>query len=349
MPCQDCFDNCNPLVTDRCVKYTGDDIPALGIVYGDNLLQVEQDIINKLLSFIDGSGIDVSDATITCQYLINYLQGKDQTLINVLQMLIDGSCGLAAIVNDITTELNTPVAFDTSCLDDVPSEATPNQVLQAAVNKICELDTTVTNIDTDYVKNSQLCSLVTACIAGSASTQEYTKMPKYVALPYFGSLSVFDSSGKGIASQGYDKVYLCIGQTVNGVTLPDGRGRSPMGSNTNIPTSGIDNAVNPALTENAGYAITNKQKLGNYTQTLTTPQIPSHSHSVTDPGHHHTLNMFDPGNSVGGTGDGVHWKIGGSTNTSTAPTGISIASAGGNQPHNTLHPVFGCNYIAYIP
>ena len=281
MPCNDCLDNCQPLVTDKCVKYTGPDVTELSIVYGDNLYTVEAAIIAKLLSFADGSGIDMSDVTM-CQFLTTLLGGDTKTLLNVLQTFSDGICSLNTTVTQIQTQISQPTSFDTDCLD-VPSSPTRDQILQATVSKVCELNTTITNIDNDYVKDSELCTKVTACIAANASNQEYLKMPKYCPIPYVGPLSVFDSAGKGLSAMGYDKVYLCIGQTINGFTLPDGRGRSPLGANTNIPTSGMDNTVNPSL--NPGYSVSNKQKAGSYTTTLNITQIPNHSHTVTDPGH----------------------------------------------------------------
>ena len=42
MSCSNCFNGCAEITSDKCVKYTGADIPALGISYGDTLLHVEE-------------------------------------------------------------------------------------------------------------------------------------------------------------------------------------------------------------------------------------------------------------------------------------------------------------------
>jgi len=50
MSCKDCFNGCAETVSDQCVKYTGIDIPALGIENGDSLASVESALVTYLLS-----------------------------------------------------------------------------------------------------------------------------------------------------------------------------------------------------------------------------------------------------------------------------------------------------------
>lgn len=72
---------------------------------------------------------------------------------------------------------------------------------------------------------------------------------------------------------------------------------------------------------------------GSITHTLTTDQMPAHTHA---PGSPHT-NFFG-------------FRSGG-TNTAPAGTALGVMAAtgatGGGLPHNNLHSVFGCNYIVY--
>ena len=42
--CSNCYNGCTEIVSDRCVKYTGINIPALGIQNGDTLSAVEESI-----------------------------------------------------------------------------------------------------------------------------------------------------------------------------------------------------------------------------------------------------------------------------------------------------------------
>lgn len=52
MSCKNCFNGCVTTMSDKCVKYTGDDVELLGIENGDSLLVTETNIIEGLLSLI---------------------------------------------------------------------------------------------------------------------------------------------------------------------------------------------------------------------------------------------------------------------------------------------------------
>ena len=80
---------------------------------------------------------------------------------------------------------------------------------------------------------------------------------------------------------------------------------------------------------------------GEATHTLTTSEMPSHSHwsadhthDITDPGHNHTYGYVDTwgGGYYGGSYWGPRW-VGGTTDKNT--TGITIKSGGGNNVSNT--------------
>lgn len=66
--------------------------------------------------------------------------------------------------------------------------------------------------------------------------------------------------------------------------------------------------------------------------TLTTNQIPAHSHSVVDPGHFHTL-IMTAGGGTGGTGYAGNAN-GGTYDTGSKTTGITIANTGGGSSHD---------------
>lgn len=128
-------------------------------------------------------------------------------------------------------------------------------------------------------------------------------------------------------------------------------------SNTFAPVTGgrgasaaLDFAANKpiALTKMLGRALgvvgsgsgltarTLGQTVGTETHTLLDTEMPVHNHSVTDPGHVHTVNAGSSnGSSPGGgsqvTGNGFA-AIGSST------TGISIQNKGGGGAHNNVQP-----------
>lgn len=355
MSCSNCFDNCNNGITlDICTRYTGADNSTLNIAYGDSLYSVLNNLISAYSTINSPSSILLS-TTGACSFFNTLLASASSTLQNIVTALIAGECSINTTLTTLYNEVNTPFSFNTNCLslsvsDQDTLQTQRDKILQATIDKVCALSTTVSTISANYVSNTNLCTQVSACITASSSVQEYTKMPKYVALPYHGPTSVFDANGKGLSASGYDKVYMCLGQTVNGFTLPDYRGRSAVGVNSGIPTSGIDSVVNPALLPNAGYIITNKGKLGEFTHTSTLAETPAHTHSVTDPGHRHSYSLGI--DTTSGNNNNQFAKLDSTSQTrytAYSTTGITIANAGGNQAHNNVAPSVGCIYIMYIP
>lgn len=348
--CQDCFNNCNPApISDQCVKYTGPDNDTLGIKSGDALYCVEKSIIDYVVSLVDGSGIAL-DYTTACTFLTS-LVNSDKSLQNTIQAFSTAICELKSSVDSLQPS---SVSYDAGCLT-LPVNPKTEDVVKALVTKLCFVSFDVDTIKADYVKSSQITSIVQNIITSNAqiaTTQEYTKMVKYVAYPYHGSLSNFDSNGKGLSVAGFDKVYLCIGQTVNGFTLPDYRGRSAVGVNVNVPGGAMDSVVDPAQAANAGYQITLNGKKGSFTHTLTSQENGPHTHGVTDSGHKHwaTVHSRDFKNDAGAgsdhTNDGSDSR---SFETDLAYTGISIQSSGSGQPHNNLQPSVGAHFIMFVP
>lgn len=69
--------------------------------------------------------------------------------------------------------------------------------------------------------------------------------------------------------------------------------------------------------------------------TMTTDQLPSHNHSITDPGHSHGLSFV---NAYGAGANGAVQGGGGAGNTAANTTGITIASTGRGLPANIIQP-----------
>lgn len=353
--CQTCFDNCGKsLTSDICVKYTGEDITDLGICQGDSLHEIIDIVFEQLSLKISQS--TTFTTTTSCSFIDTILGGKSKTLQNLIDAIIQGECTLKSLYDSISAIVNAPFVVPASCLT-LPSNPTRDNVLSALVTIVCSLQSDLNIIKADYVKATQLNVLIAQYLQsigitpGSPTGLQNAKYPEYVALPYHGPLSNFSSTGTGLGN--YDKLYICLGQTVSSssgpYTLPDYRGRSPIGSNMDFTLSNIDVEVNPTLAANAGYNISQNTKKGAFTHALSSLENGQHNHPVTVNPHNHILPWArsDFGNSgIRAGGDAV---MDGTLVSANSGIDITISDSGAGNPHNTTHPVIGAPFVMYVP
>jgi microcystin-dependent protein len=250
--------------------------------------------------------------------------------------------------------------YNIECLEGSPDPTNTYEVLQATINKLCALEIDLgalaLDVEVNYVKLDDLNALIQAYLDSQSTSDKFcNRMVPYTVVEYYGSLSNFDASGAGLGT--WANIYLCNG----GNGTPDKRGRIPVGAIQGVPSgpSGLNPFVDPNTPGNPNYALNTTS--GSNTVTLTTNQIPSHTHNnvlnFTDPGHSHTL--FFAEYATGATSNPGY--DGGSNNyqqnvdkvTSTSTTGITASitntAQGGGQSHNNIPPVLACYYIMYIP
>lgn len=359
MSCSNCYNGCPEITSDQCIRYTGIDVPLLGIKNGDSLSYVEQALIEFLTSTLDGSGIiiDIPQASY-CTIVTNNLPTCGEITATVLfEALIKSICqvnSLATSTSFTVSQLNSGYTGST-CMPSITLTTPVNQVIQTVINTLCQLssdfDLFVTDVETNYVLLADLNNLIQAYLdSQSTSTKYYNRMVPYTVVEYYGTLANFDITGAGQGD--WEKIYLCNG--MNGT--PDKRGVVGVGAIVGVPsTVPLNSKVNPATdpTFNPNYAL-GGPVVGSNSITLSTAQIPTHTHvatsSVTDPGHFHTVaGSITPG----GAGDGTRRGVVATVNTSTATTGITVntvnSSTGGNQAHANNQPALACYYIMYIP
>jgi len=354
MSCSNCFNGCSDITSDKCVKYTGVDVPSLGISKGDTLASVENAITTYLITALDGTGIvPYIDPGSLCSLISGYLPGSGTiTLIDVIDALIKSLCDLQTQITSISDNITTLNAdYSISCLSGVTNSSDTHEVLQAVIDKICTLETgladVVLDVDTNYVKVSEVDTYISNYITTSgASTLISSKMIPYVAVEYYGPLTNFDVTGAGTGD--WDKIYLCNGN--NGT--PDKRGRTTVGAITGMGGGTLDTAVDSAYSGNPLYAL--GTKAGANTITLTEQQIPNHTHTAstnTTGAHTHTITGY----IQSGSNDGSRGEVAGYFDTKTTSSAgdhshtVTVDSTGGGQSHSNIQPSIAAYYIIYIP
>tara|TARA_B110000503_G_scaffold112840_1_gene169274 strand:- start:326 stop:1441 length:1116 start_codon:yes stop_codon:yes gene_type:complete len=371
-------------VSDECVRYTGLDIPALGISTGDSLKMVEEAITSYLVPLLTGTG-DAIGLDISCPIVDEYLPDHTPNTQELFTATVSAICSLQLqvfTIDDILAALNSDYVI--GCLNGVTASSDTHAIVQAIITKLCQtvtdLEALTLDVETNYVKIADFDALVAAYLASlpGGSTQYYLNMIPYTAVEYYGDIDAnFDGTGAGLSANGFYKIYLCNG--LNGT--PDKRGRAGVGAIAGVPGAPLDAAVNPsASTFNPNYTV--YDVAGANSVALITSQIPAHSHSATgtttvtlgDHFHYVAASSGDINAVVDATHAVVREialsgnssyrlsnssttasvgksSLDKSTVTSNVPNNVNVLvdNAGGGGAHSSLQPVLACNYIMYIP
>lgn len=368
MSCTNCFNGCTEIVSDKCVKYTGVDVPALGITNGDTLLAVENAIVEFLVPMLNGEGIKPAiSQSVICDTVKQYLPSctvcTGFTLNEILVAVIRAVCDLQEQINDVVASVEAIEApYTTDCLSGVTSSSNTHTVLQAVIDKLCDLDADLValalDLSTNYVQITELDALIQDYLDNTGfNSLIKNRMVPYAVQPYYGPLSYFDGTGAGTGN--WIDVYLCNGS--NGT--PDLRGRTLVGVTSGMFGGALSAAVDPAIPGNPSYTLSGSippfsgSTTGANQITLTPNQMPSHTHvptvtsTITPNPHKHTIvrassdvdgTAFSPGTGTLGTGDTSEVSLSVNVNVSNAMTG-------GGESHSNTQPSIACYYIMYIP
>lgn len=362
MLCSNCYTGCTQVVTDRCVKYTGTDIPLFGIKTGDSQSYVNQALLGFVSANADGSGIKFTlSPSDTCDLMSQFLEDcKDTTVVDYVRALSKSVCTLDSDLTELSSSFATlEGGYITGCLSVDPTAGT-HAVLQATINQTCSnlnaINATNLNLQTNYVRIDDIDDFIADYIANNISegeTGHASKMIPYTVVEYYGTLSNFDATGAGIGE--WTNIYLCNGNN----NTPDKRGRAAVGTTSGMGGGSFHPDVDPSLSGNPSYSLFSTG--GSNTVTLNVTQLPSHTHTGTtsiDPGHSHaiksnSITSMDPNSSARFEGGGSNRYVVG-YNAVTELAGnhshtFTTNATGGGQAHPNIQPVIACHYIMYIP
>jgi microcystin-dependent protein len=147
--------------------------------------------------------------------------------------------------------------------------------------------------------------------------------------------------GRSLSTASYNLLFQVIGYQFGGA-----------GASFNLPNpaGGVVGVVGQRTTTVSTTLHPPGQDIGEEKHQLTVPEMPAHSHTITDPGHAHSyineLNDVNVNNLTTQTTAASNADLNQTTGTST--TGISINSTGGSLAHNTIQPtLFMGNMFIY--
>ncbi|MCI4437653.1 MAG: hypothetical protein JHC33_12675 [Ignisphaera sp.] len=384
--CQNCFNGCTETISDQCVKYTGINVPELGISTGDPLSVIEQSLTTFLVSALNGTGIKIDLSGIDiCTLVQQYLPTcGEMSIADISKALVQAVCNIQEQIDAIVAELailNADYTID--CLTEVTASSDTHAIVQAVITKLCTIDTNltelITEVDNQYVKKTELCSLVTECMSGESGTDlASAKMLPYSIIPYYGPASGYPTVSDGFSSTGagygyWLNVYLCNGGNPG---VPDLRGRVAVGA-TDMATATwpMSGQTQPGVNNNPTYEYKDPATgiQGSNFTTLTLAQIPAHNHTTstasstaitTIPPHTHSIlgitggDNSDNNNTVRFAGGDKNQTEPGffftniqacQSATLSATTTLTILPQGQGEKHSNVQPGLAVYYLIYIP
>lgn len=280
--------------------------------------------LDTLQAFVDGLTADLTDfvrrdGTLAMQANLNL---ANSTIINL---------GTPINANDAVTKAYADAQFSAILSGFVKRDGSLAMLgsLDMGGNKVVNLNLATPTQDGDGVSRGYLLSVISSIAATPPATLTFFAGDVTISGPPTGWLLC---DGQAVSRTTYAALFAILSTTYgvgNGTTtfnVPDFRGRVPIGLD-NMGGSSANVVTNVAADTLGG-------TLGTETHALTTPEIPSHTHTYDD--------QYVAGTSGGAfTGPSVT----NSTSTLDEQTGRVTGSTGSGTAHNNVQPSIAMNVL----
>lgn len=202
-------------------------------------------------------------------------------------------------------------------------------------------------------------------VAGNIFSNGSPVMPTGSIIEYGGATAPTGwllCDGASLLRASYPALFAVIGTTygsvdINTFNVPDRRDRVGVGAGSTYARGATGGATTSTTSADGAHNHTGSTD----GHALTTAQMPSHTHGITDPGHSHVVspNVLRFGGTFNVQGGAGTSTDGDTATANTTSTGISINSEGGGQAHShgiqnqaahthttsTLQPYVASNFI----
>lgn len=300
--------------------------------------------------------MDLQAATAAVQANVNALASDVATDITVLETQIATKASQASLNSLATTVSGKASQADLNTLSaTVAGLATSkaNQTDLDVLSAIVATKASQTGLDALSVTVGAL-SVTVDTKASQASVNAIAGIPTGAGLEWFTDTlpagGFLWQNGAAVSRATYAALFGVIGTTFgagDGSTtfnLPDKRGRVSAGSDD---MGGVTTAARLTTAGSGVDGVTLGASGGAQSHTLTSAQIPAHTHPITDPGHTHTqdcaVRLPSSGNNFN-----TPFNAGGTNALPTNPsfTGITVGNnTGGGSAHNNVQPTIITNWV----
>lgn len=152
------YTRCPEVVSTNCITYQGESIDCLGICKGMTLTKLEDIVVNKICDLATLTNMSVINFTHKCPWIATAWNNAhpeinpnvDNTILNILNFILDELCVLQAEITVLQTPVEPKVTLDYACCSTnscvTTGKVTLSVALQNIINCICEVKSEVSTL-----------------------------------------------------------------------------------------------------------------------------------------------------------------------------------------------------------